>query len=277
MRTTWAVLLAAMIAPATAACDRAAPTPERVIRVCADPNNLPYSNQAGEGFENKIARLLASDRHARLEYTWWAQRRGFVRNTLKAGDCDVLIGVPASFELALTTRPYYRSTYVFVARRDRRLHLSSLDDPRLRRMKIGVQMVGDDFNNTPPAHALSARGMTRNVVGFAVYGDYAKPHPLSGIIEAVERGDVDAALAWGPPAAYFARASQVPLDVTPVTPQIDLPFLPFVFDMSMGVRRGDTVLRDELDDFLVRRQADVDAILASYAVPRVDGTQESQP
>ena len=258
-----------------AACHHSTPQPQRVLRVCADPNNLPYSNRQAEGFENRIASLLAQDRHARLEYTWWAQRRGFVRNTLKAGDCDLFIGVPTSFELALTTRPYYRSTYVFVARRDRHLHLSSLDDPHLRRLKIGVQMVGDDFNNTPPAHALSTRGMTRNVVGFPVYGDYAQPHPLSGIVEAVEHGRVDAAIAWGPPAAYFARSSPVPLDLTPVTPQIDLPFLPFVFDMSMGVRRGDTALRDELDDFLVRRKADIDAILAAYAIPRVDLPQET--
>ncbi|HTL42844.1 MAG TPA: substrate-binding domain-containing protein [Vicinamibacterales bacterium] len=266
---------AAMAVTAIAGCHRAPAPPERVLRVCADPNNLPYSNRAGEGFENKIASLLAADRHERLEYTWWAQRRGYVRNTLKAGDCDVLVGVPTSFELALTTRPYYRSTYVFVARHDRHLHLSSLDDPRLHRMRIGVQMVGDDFNNTPPAHALSSRGIIRNVVGYEIYGDYSQPHPLSGIVEAVERGDVDAALAWGPPAAYFARMSRVPLDVTPVTPQIDLPFLPFVFDMSMGVRHGDNALRDELDDFLVRRQADIDAILGSYNVPRVDHDQES--
>jgi mxaJ protein len=266
---------AAVALTAVAACHRAPAPPERALRVCADPNNLPYSNRAGEGFENKIASLLAADRHERLEYTWWAQRRGYVRNTLKAGDCDVLVGVPTSFELALTTRPYYRSTYVFIARHDRKLGLSSLDDPRLHRMRIGVQMVGDDFNNTPPAHALSSRGIVRNVVGFEIYGDYSKPHPLSAIVEAVEQGDVDAALAWGPPAAYFARASRVPLDITPVTPQIDLPFLPFVFDMSMGVRRGDNALRDELDDFLVRRKADIDAILASYDVPRVDLDQGS--
>jgi mxaJ protein len=277
MRTLGALALAAAAGMLLTACHRAEAAPERLIRVCADPNNLPYSNRAGEGFENKIAALLATDRHARLEYTWWAQRRGFVRNTLKAGDCDILIGVPSSFELALTTRPYYRSTYVFIARRDRHLALSSLDDPRLRRMRIGVQMVGDDFNNTPPAHALTNRGMTRNVVGFPVYGDYAQPHPLSGIVEAVEHGDVDAAVVWGPPAAYFARTSPVALDLTPVTPQIDLPFLPFVFDMSMGVRRGETTLRDELDDFLVRRKGDIDAILASYAVPRVDTVEGTRP
>jgi mxaJ protein len=151
--------------------------PSRVLRVCADPNNLPYSNRAGEGFENRIAELLAADRHASLDYTWWPQRRGFVRNTLNTGACDVVMGVPAALELTSTTRPYYRSSYMFVSRRDRRLGLHSFDDPRLRELRIGVQMIGDDFANSPPAHALSSRGIVRNVVGYSVYGDYAQPRP----------------------------------------------------------------------------------------------------
>src|SRR5690349_16835567 len=118
--------------------------PAGVLRVCADPNNLPLSNQRGEGFENKLAELLAQDLGERVEYTWWAQRRGFFRNTLKAGMCDLVIGVPAGFEMASTTRPYYRSTYVFVSRKDRHLNIASLDDPALRKLKIGVQMIGDD-------------------------------------------------------------------------------------------------------------------------------------
>jgi mxaJ protein len=237
--------------------------------VCADPNNLPFSNQAGEGFENKIAQLLAADRHAALEYTWWAQRRGFVRNTLTAGTCDVLIGVPSAFDPVVTTHPYYRSSYVFVSRRDRGLDLQSFDDPRLRALRIGVQMIGDDFANTPPAHALARRGLTRNVVGYSVYGDYSQPSPLSAIVSAVDRGEVDAAVVWGPAAGYFARETRQQLVLSAVTPGRDSPSLPFVFDISMGVRRGDAALLAELDDFLVRRRADVTAILDSYGVPRV--------
>ena len=108
-----AMLALALCAAAAAACAR---RPARTIRVCADPNNLPYSNREEQGFENRIASLLAADRHATLEYTWWAQRRGFVRNTLEANACDVVIGVPSRFEPALTTRPYYRSAYVFVTK-----------------------------------------------------------------------------------------------------------------------------------------------------------------
>jgi len=243
--------------------------PSRTLRVCADPNNLPYSNQAQQGFENKLAELLAADRGARLHYEWWAQRRGFVRNTLAANTCDVVMGVPAAFDPALTTRPYYRSSYVFVSRHERHLALASLDDPRLRQLRIGVQMIGDDFTNTPPAHALSNRGIVRNVVGYSVFGDYAQPSPLAAIVDAVDRGDVDAAVVWGPAAGYFARDKA--LDLAPVTPRADSPSLPFVFDIAMGVRRGDAALRDELNDFIARRSGDINRVLDEYHVPRVEG------
>ena len=242
----------------------------RVVRVCADPNNLPFSDRAGAGFENRIAELLAADRGARLEYTWWAQRRGFVRNTLAAGVCDVVMGVPSRFEPAATTRPYYRSSYVFVSRRDRALHLRTFDDPRLPDLRIGVQMIGDDFSNTPPAHALASRGITRNVVGYPVYGDVAQPAPLSAIVSAVAQGQLDAAVVWGPTAGYFARRSRTALELSAVSPERDSPSLPFVFAISMAVRRDDAALRAELDDFLVRRRDDVNAILERYGVPRLE-------
>ena len=243
--------------------------PAGILRVCADPNNLPFSNQQGQGFENKIAELLASEMNQRLEYTWWAQRRGFFRNTLKAGVCDVVIGVPSAFEMTLTTTPYYRSSYVFVSRKDRRLNLSTLDDPRLHNLKIGVQMIGDDFSNSPPAHALSNRHIISNVQGFTLYGDYSKPNPPARIVDAVENRTVDLAIVWGPLAGYFAKHSRVPLEVTPVSPQIDQPFLPFVFDISIGVRRGDQELRDQLERVIERRRGDIDRILQDYGVPLV--------
>ncbi|HEX9981791.1 MAG TPA: substrate-binding domain-containing protein [Thermoanaerobaculia bacterium] len=237
------------------------------LRVCSDPNNLPFSNQRQEGFENRIARLLAAELKTTVEYYWWAQRRGFVRSTLNAHKCDVIVGVPSSFELALTTRPYYRSTYVFVTRRDRKLAISGFDDPQLRRLKIGVQMIGDDYASSPPAHALASRGIVRNVAGYSVYGDYSRESPTRGIVDAVAKGDVDVSAVWGPTAGYFIRKSRVPLVATPVSPQIDLPFLPFVFDISMAVRRGDTALRDRLNDILERRADDIDRILRDYGVP----------
>lgn len=238
------------------------------LRVCSDPNNLPFSNERREGFENRIAELVARDLGMKLSYYWFAQRRGFVRNTLNANKCDVIIGVPSSFDLALVTRPYYRSTYVFVTRPG--LHIESLDDPRLRKLRVGVQMIGDDYASSPPAHALANRGITRNVVGYSVYGDYSKPSPARRIVDAVAKGEVDVSAVWGPQAGYFIRRSSVPLTVTPVSPQIDLPFLPFVFDISMAVRRGDTKLKERLDAVIEKRRDAIDKILREYGVPRVD-------
>jgi quinoprotein dehydrogenase-associated probable ABC transporter substrate-binding protein len=239
------------------------------FRVCSDPNNLPFSNQRLQGFENRIAELIARDFGATVEYTWWAQRRGFVRNTLKAGTCDVIMGVPTGMDMVLRTAPYYRSTYVFVTRRDGKIRVRSFDDAVLRRMRVGVQLIGDDGANTPPAHALAKRGIIRNVTGFTVYGDYSTDSPPARIIDAVARGDVDVAVAWGPMAGYWARREPVPLTLVPVQPQIDLPFLPFVFDIAIGVRRGDTTFRNAIDSVLNRRRPEIERILDAYGVPRV--------
>lgn len=242
----------------------------RLLRVCADPNNMPFTNRAGEGFENRIAELVAGEMHADLQYTWWAQRRGFIRNTLKAESCDVVMGVPTSFELVAATKPYYRSTYVFVTRADAPFRVASFDDAILKRLRIGVQIIGDDYANTPPAHALSKRGIVGNVRGYTVYGDYSQPNPPARIIDAVAKGEVDVAVVWGPLGGWFARHEPATLRVVPVSPQIELPFLPFVFDISMGVRRQDVALRDTLDAILTRRRAAVDSILKAWGVPRAD-------
>ena len=158
-----------------------------VLRVCADPNNLPFSNEKREGFENRIAELVAREMHAELRYTWWAQRRGYIRNSLRAGLCDVFIGMPTGLDMVLTTRPYYRSTYAFVTKRSGP-RVSSFDDPQLKRLRVGVQIIGDDFANAPPGQALSNRGIIRNVRGYTVLGDYRQPNPPSRIVRAVEKG-----------------------------------------------------------------------------------------
>jgi mxaJ protein len=244
------------------------------LRVCADPNNLPFSDQARAGFENRIVELLARDLGREVEYVWWAQRRGNLRNTLNAGLCDVVPGVASSLESVRTTRPYYRSSYVFVSHPSLAPPLESLDDPRLATLTIGVQLVGDDGANTPPAHALAARGHVANVRGFMVYGDYRQPSPLAAPVEAVADGRIDAALVWGPVGGYFA-ASHPTLGIRPVTPWLDGPQRPMVFDVSMAVRKDDTTLRRQLDDALQRHRAEVDAVLAQYHVPRVDADAEA--
>jgi quinoprotein dehydrogenase-associated probable ABC transporter substrate-binding protein len=274
--TSRAVFLALLLAfGGMAARGRSQAAPAlRELKVCSDPNNLPFSNERQEGFENRIAELVARELNAKVRYTWWAQRRGFVRNTLNTGECDVVMGVVSGFERVKTTIPYYRSSYVFVTRSDRHLRIRSFDDPVLRRLTIGVQMVGDNFTNTPPAHALSKRHMIENVRGYSVYGDYRQPNPPARVIDAVAAGDVDVAIAWGPLAGYFARREPVPLIVSPVAPQIDRPpFLPFVFDISMGVRLTDKTLRHELNAIITRRRKEIDAILDQYGVPRVNSTK----
>lgn len=249
------------------------PVSKTAFRVCSDPNNLPFSNKKGEGFENKIAELLGREMNLPVEYTWWAQRRGFFRSTLKAGICDAVIGVPSGFEMALTTEPYYRSTYVFVSRSDSNLNVESLDDPVLKNLKIGVEMIGDDGTSTPPAHALANRGIVRNVVGYTVYGDYRQNSPPKRIIDAVAAKDIDIAITWGPLAGYFAKRQTVPLTIRPVTPQIDLPYLPFVYDISLGVRRGEDDLKTQLQEIVTRRHNDIEKILNDFGVPQVGQQQ----
>jgi mxaJ protein len=247
----------------------AEPAAARELKVCADPNNLPFSNAREEGFENKIARIVADELGASLTYVWHAQRRGNVRETLNEGLCDLIPGVASSLEMLGTTKPYYRSTYVAVARKGPLSDLDSFDDQRLAGLKIGVQLIGDDGANTPPAHSLSRRGMIDNIRGFSIYGDYGSQAPQSPIVDAVARGEVDLAFVWGPTAGYFAKRQQVPLTIAPVRPRSDGPTLPMHFDISMGVRRDDRALKREVEAALDRRAADVRAVLVRYGLPLV--------
>jgi mxaJ protein len=247
----------------------ARPPPTGPLTVCADPNNLPFSNRAGQGFENRIAELLSRDMGVGIQYVWWAQRRGFVRNTLGAARCDLWPGVPSSLEHVAPTQPYYRSTYVFVTKASRPLKGLTLDDPRLRSLAIGVQMIGNDGNNTPPAHAIARRGLTQNVHGYMLYGDYTLPNPPSAIIDAVAKGNIDVGIAWGPLAGYFASRSKVPLRVEPVTPAMDDGVLPMTYDISMGVRRDDPQLQQKISALLAKEKPAIDAILREYHVPLV--------
>src|SRR4051812_7344391 len=244
------------------------------FRVCADPNNLPFSDAGGNGFENKIADLLAGERGETVAYTWWAQRRGFVRNTLKAEACDVIIGVPAHYDLVLTTRPYYRSTYVLVSRADRKLDITSLRDERLRHLRIGVHLIGDDGMNTPPTHALGEQGIVENVIGYPIYGDYRQQAPPARLIEAVQKGDIDVAVPWGPLAGYAAQRSGVPLHLAPVADGNIFAPLRFQFDIGMGVRKGDKERAEMLNRILIAKADEIRSILNDYGVPLVQKAEE---
>jgi mxaJ protein len=262
-------LLLAADAPAVTASGQT-----RALRVCADPNNLPFSNQREEGFENRLATLIANDLGRRVEYTWWAQRRGFVRNTLRAGACDLIPGIPAGFEPLATTAAYYRSTYVFVARAALGPPIESFDDPRLRRLTIGVHLIGDDYANPPPVAALARRGIVRNVRGYTIYGDYREPNPPARLIDAVARAEVDVAIVWGPLGGYFgSRAAG--LRVTPVPATEAESGIPFVFAIAMGLRPADSALAREIDAVLARRGPEIRRILQQYHVPLIPAAPEA--
>ncbi|HVV47936.1 MAG TPA: hypothetical protein VHC72_22140, partial [Bryobacteraceae bacterium] len=153
-----------------------------MLRVCADPNNLPYSNRAGEGFENRLAGIVARDLGMRPEFVWWAERKNFIERSLRSGGCDVLMGVPAGLDSVEETQPYYRSSYVFVARSGNGKPVSSLYDPALASMRIGIHVVDDGY--APPARLLARRGLSGRLVSFSLYGHEGEANPPARLVEA---------------------------------------------------------------------------------------------
>ena len=244
------------------------------FRVCADPNNLPYSNQQQEGFENKIAEVLARELGQSVTYTWWPQRRGFLRSTLNAGRCDVVMGMPADIDVVLTTQPYYRSSYAFVYSETAPYNLSSFDDEVLKDLKIGVHLIGDDYTNSPPAHALSRRGIVNNVVGYSVFGNYADDSPPGKIVEAVANQEIDTAIVWGPIGGYFAQQNSTALQVVPVSITNDSESLLFAYDISLGVRKNDEERKKTLDDLLTQHAEEIQQILIDYGLPGLGQQQD---
>lgn len=242
-----------------------APDP-RPLRVCADPDNLPFSNRAGQGFENALAQLIASRVGEAVEYVWRSQKKSFEPNALTSGLCDVFMGVPSSLDSVAVTRPYYRSSYVFVSRRDRNLHIASLLDSRLSQWRIGLQVVGEDY--APPAVALARQGITQNIVGFSLFGAGEETNASEKIIDAVEHGDVDVAIVWGPVAGYYGLSAKLPLAIEPVSPSV-FSGIPFAFAISMGVRGGNSALKAKLDDVIRTDGTAIGQLLARFGVPQV--------
>jgi quinoprotein dehydrogenase-associated probable ABC transporter substrate-binding protein len=245
------------------------------LRVCADPNNLPYSSDQQQGFENRIADLIAKDLGMTLTYFWFPHREAFFRKTLNSRVCDVVMGVPPGFDEADATRSYYRSTYVFVTRRDRRLDMKSLDDPRLRTLRIGVHILAEQDDSLPPVHALISRGIVKNLVGLSIFGNLDEKDRSSDVITAVEQAKVDVAVVWGPQAGYISLHSPVPLEITPLSSDPLNPKLPFHFDIAIGVREGDLGLKETLDREVERRHADIENILRDYGIPQLALPAES--
>ncbi|HEV2086224.1 MAG TPA: quinoprotein dehydrogenase-associated putative ABC transporter substrate-binding protein, partial [Gemmatimonadales bacterium] len=211
-----------------------------IIRVCADPDNMPLSNQKGEGFEQKIAELIAKEWNAKVEYAWWPVRRGFFARALNGRYCDLAVEAPPALDIASVTKPYFRSGYVFVTRKDSGLDIKSLADPRLKKLRIGVNLLNSDAENTPPAMALSKYGVVGNLKGYSTF--YTTTERPEDIVNDVAKKDIDVAIVWGPLAGYFAKQSPVPLSLQPLAERDSLSDLPFRFDIGMAVRRKDGAL-----------------------------------
>jgi mxaJ protein len=258
----------------TAQAQRPAPRDPAVIRVCADPDNMPSSNNKNEGFENKIAELISTELKAKLTYVWYPTRRGYFR-ILNGMYCDMALEAPAGMDMAGVTKPYFRSGYMFVARQGSGLEdLHSLADPRLKKLKIGVNLYTADAENSPPAMALSRYGVVGNLKGyFTFYSDQERPED---IIKGVANKDVDIAIVWGPLAGYFAKQSPVPLTLTPLPAKDSLSDIPFQYNMGIAVRRRDKEFRDSLQAVLERRRPEIDAILKQFNVPVMPIVTEAQ-
>ncbi len=266
-------LLSACLAASHAAAaptDSAGAAPARpIISVCADPQNLPFTDDHVVGFESRIAALVANDLNADLQYAWQQSDRGFLRKTLFAGACNVVIGVPSGLPGVAVTRPYYASSYVAVTRANDSRHFTSFDDAWLKDARIGVQLIDSDRSVMPPTYALALRGINRHITGFAVRTELPVPNPQGQIIDAVADGRIDIAFVWGPVAGYFARFHDGVLRIENITSDPKNPNLKFVFPTSMAVRKADTALRDRLQGAIDRHPADIAAILNNYGITMV--------
>jgi quinoprotein dehydrogenase-associated probable ABC transporter substrate-binding protein len=237
------------------------------LRVCADPDNLPFSNRKQQGFENKIAMVLAKDMKASLSYTWMKQRQNFFRQTLGAQRCDVVIGVPTHFDRVLTTRPYYRSSYVFITRRRQNLVINTYDDQALKDLKIGIHAIGNDGGNSPPAVILGRHGLAKNIIGYSMWGESSVKNPQGLIVSAVAEGEIDAAIVWGPIGGYFAKQYAADLTVSPAPADLEMTIMPFEYDISMGVRKGETELAERLEKSIGQNRQKIKKILSNYHIP----------
>ena len=232
------------------------------LRVCADPSNLPFSNKAGEGFENKIAELLAAELGVPVQYTWFPQATGFVRNTLKARRCDLVVGISLGFELLQNTNPYYRSAYSLVYRPDDGLAVEALDDPALKEMTIGI------VAGTPPASAVAKYGLLRNVRPYQLMVDTRFDSPGKQMVEHIAAGEVDVGVLWGPIAGYYAQQQDPPLTVVPLATRPGESRMDF--RITMGIRFNEPDWKHELNDLIAAKQDEINAILQDYGVPLLD-------
>ncbi|MDH3475577.1 MAG: substrate-binding domain-containing protein [Rhodospirillales bacterium] len=257
-----AVALSSLLVAPTAMGATAEAVDRSSLRVCADPGNLPFSNQAGEGFENKIAELLAAQLGVPLRYTWFPQATGFVRNTLMARKCDLVIGISLGFELLQNTNPYYRSSYALVYRADSGLKVSSIADPILKEKRLGI------IAGTPPASLMAKYGLLGQVRPYHLVADTRFNQPAKQLVDDIAKGEVDVGVLWGPIAGYYAKdhnptISVVPLLSNPGEVKMD-------YRITMGIRFNEPDWKHAINSLIEKKQPEIDAILKAYGVPLLD-------
>jgi quinoprotein dehydrogenase-associated probable ABC transporter substrate-binding protein len=257
-----ALLLLLSQGAAALAVDQPEAVDRSALRVCSDPGNMPFSNVKGEGFENKIAELLAAKLGVPVRYTWFPQATGFLRNTLRARRCDLVIGIASGAELVLSTNPYYRSTYVMVTRKADTLDADRLDDPRLKSLKIGL------IAGTPPAGVAARNGLMANVRPYDLLVDTRYDSPSHRMVDDLASGKIDVALLWGPLGGYFAAQHGDQLTVTPLLHEAKASRMDYY--IAMGVRPGETHWKNEIDTLLRENKDAILAILKEYHVPVLD-------
>jgi len=233
------------------------------LRVCADPANLPFSNDKGEGFENKIAGIVAAELKVPVEYTWFPQATGFIRQTLFAKRCDVVIGYAQGDDLVLNTTPYYRSTYTLVYGRSSGLDgVDDLADPRLKDRRIGV------VAGTPPSTVMARFGLIQRAKPYPLMVDRRYDSPGERMIADIRSGDIDAGVLWGPIAGYFAAKGGDKLMVVPLVKEVGGPRM--AYRITFGVRNLEDDWKRELNALIAKRQGDIDAVLLEFGVPLLD-------
>ena len=235
----------------------------KVLRVCADPRNLPFSNEKGEGFENKLAELFAAKLQKKIDYMYFPQATGFVRMTLGAHRCDVIMGFPQGDDLVQGTNPYYRTAYALISKQNSGLEdVTTLEDARLKGKRIGI------VAGTPPATNLAVNGLMTNAKPYPLMIDTRVDSSAEAMITDLNKGDIDAAILWGPMAGFYAKKSNPPLHVTPLVKEKTGPQL--VYRIGMGVRRADQNWKRLLNRLIQENQPEINKILSDYGLPLLD-------
>jgi quinoprotein dehydrogenase-associated probable ABC transporter substrate-binding protein len=261
------MLAAVPLAPQGAIAATAEAVDRSALRVCADPNNLPYSNEKGEGFENKIAELFARELGVPVRYTWYPDSMGFIRNTLRARQCDLVIGTISGNELLQNTNPYYRSSFALVYRTDSGLKLDSIDESVMKPLQIGA------IAGTPPITTLAQKGLLDNLHSYALVVDTRYDHPVQDLVRDVADGTLDVGIVWGPMAGYFAKSASKPLTVVPL--RTENPALRYDYRITMGVRPNEPEWKRDINELIRNKQKDINRILLDYGVPLLD--EQSNP